>query len=343
MNLLITGGAGFIGSRLANALLERGRLLGQAIRSVVLADQVAPRDAALLADARVQVQVGDLAQQLDALALKRFDGIFHLASAVSGECEADFDLGLRSNLHATQGLLEACRAAGKVPRFVFSSSLAVFGPDPALPLPAVIRDDTLPTPQSSYGVQKFVCEQLIADYTRKGYIDGRAVRLMTISVRPGQPNGAASSFLSGIIREPLAGLPSPCPVGPETPAALGSPARAVVGLIAAFEASREAFGGRTALNLPALTVTVQEMLDALAEVGGAETLSLVKFSPDAAIARLVHGWPARIDSARGQRLGLRADASFRAIVLDYVRDHPQAVTNAKALASAGGGAVAQHP
>ena len=147
-----------------------------------------------------------------------FDGLFHLASAVSGECEADFELGLRSNLDSTRALLDALRAragaGGKLTRLVFSSSVAVFGPDPAVPLPKLVADDTLPAPQTSYGTQKLICEHLVADYTRKGFIDGRAARLMTVTVRPGRPNGAASSFFSGIIREPLAGVESVCPVSP---------------------------------------------------------------------------------------------------------------------------------
>jgi D-erythronate 2-dehydrogenase len=264
-----------------------------------------------------------------------FDAVFHLASAVSAECEADFDLGLRANLDATRALLDACRAqtarSGHAPRLVFSSSVAVYGSDPALPLPPVVDERTLPTPQSSYGTHKFVCEQLVADYTRKGHLDGRAARLMTVSVRPGRPNGAASSFLSGIVREPLAGQPAICPVDVDTAVALSSPAAAVQGLIAVAEASREAFGGRTAINLPALTVTVRQMLDALAMVGGDEAVSQVRFEPDAATAAIVGGWPARFAGTRASALGLRPDANFAVVIRQYVRDHPGAVTNARAL------------
>jgi D-erythronate 2-dehydrogenase len=203
--------------------------------------------------------------------------------------------------------------------------VAVYGSDAALPLPAVVRDDTLPTPQSSYGIHKFIIEQLVADYTRKGYIDGRSARLMTVSVRPGKPNGAASSFLSGIIREPLAGLQADCPVSADTEVALSSPARTIDGLITVFEASRDAFGGRTALNLPALTVRVQDMLDALEALGGREARARVRFVPDAGIARIVGGWPAHIAPGRSLKLGLRADADFRAIVAQYIDDHPAAI------------------
>ena len=215
MRLLITGGAGLVGARLARALLARGALAGERIDRLVLAD-IAPPPPDLLSDSRVEARTGTLLSQTDALRTEAFDGVFHLASAVSGECEADFELGLRSNLDSTRALLDALRvragAGGKLTRLVFSSSVAVFGPDPAVPLPKLVADDTLPAPQTSYGTQKLICEHLVADYTRKGFIDGRAARLMTVTVRPGRPNGAASSFFSGIIREPLAGVESVCPV-----------------------------------------------------------------------------------------------------------------------------------
>ncbi len=319
MKLLITGGAGFVGSRLAQALLTRGSLAGQPLRQVVLADQFAPRPE-LLADARVQARVGALLTQTEALADEGFDGIFHLASAVSGECEDDFDLGLRSNLDTTRALLDAFRRRGRVPRLVFSSSVAVFGPDPSVPLPALVADDTLPAPQTSYGTHKLMCEHLVADYTRKGYIDGRSVRLMTVTVRPGQPNGAASSFFSGIIREPLAGKPSVCPVAPEVSHPVLSPARTVEGLIAVYEASAESLGGRLALNLPSLNVTVAEMLAALEAVAGKAVRERVSFARDERIAGIVSRWPAGATARRAQRLGLKADASFEDIVRQYIDD-----------------------
>lgn len=323
MKILITGGAGFLGSLLARTLLRRGTLCGRRVEAVVLADLFESRDETLLADPRVRCHAGDLLSQLPALMAQPHDAVFHLASAVSGECEADFDLGLRSNLDSTRALLDACRAqsqrTGQAPLFFFSSSVAVFGSDPALPLPAVVDDRTLPTPQSSYGIHKFICEQLVADYTRKGFIDGRCARLMTVSVRPGKPNGAASSFLSGIVREPLADVEAVCPVGPDTAVALASPDNTVAGILAVAEASREQFGGRTALNLPALTVTVREMLAALAEVGGDAVARRVRFVPDPAIERIVGAWPSRIDSQRAQRLGLQADADYRSVIAQYLR------------------------
>lgn len=325
MKLLITGGAGFLGARLARTLLARGSLAGQPIEALVLAD-LFPPPADLLADARVQARTGALLDQCAALGVEGFDGVFHLASAVSAECEADFELGLRSNLDTTRALLDALRAAQKPARLVFASSVAVFGSDPALPLPAVVRDDTLPTPQSSYGIHKFICEQLVADYSRKGFIDGRTARLMTVSVRPGRPNGAASGFLSAIIREPLAGLDAVCPVVPDSAIALASPSTTIDGLIKVFEASREDFGGRTALNLPALTVTVQQMLDALTTVAGPEAVGRVIFQPDAGVARMVGGWPARFESQRQARLGLKPDSDFLSVVRQYLQDNPASVS-----------------
>ena len=324
MKLLITGGAGFVGARLARTLLQRGTLGGRPLTQLVLADQVqAPAD--LLADARVQSRVAPLLATCESLREEGFDGVFHLASAVSGECEADFDLGMRSNLDSTRALLEALRhrtQSGAAPtRLVFSSSVAVFGPDPAVPLPAVVSDTTLPAPQTSYGVQKLICEHLVADYTRKGYIDGRAARLMTVTVRPGRPNGAASSFFSGIIREPLAGEEAILPVAPDVAHPVSSPQRTVEGLIAVYEASREAFRGRTALNLPALNVTVQQMLDALEKVAGPAVRARVKHVRDERIAGIVANWPQAASAERAAGLGLLPEANFEDIIRQYIADN----------------------
>ena len=182
---------------------------------------------------------------------------------------------------------------------------------------------TLPTPQNSYGIQKFIGEQLVADYARKGFIRGRNVRLMTVSVRPGKPNGAASSFLSGMIREPLAGLRAACPVPPDTAVALSSPARTIEGLIRAAEASDAEWGARTAINLPALKTTVGEMAAALERAAGKEVASLIDWTPDAAIANIVTSWPAVIDAARARALGLLPDRDFDSIIAAYLGENPR--------------------
>ena len=337
MRLLITGGAGFIGARLARTLLARGQLQGQPITQITLADQF-PAPADLAADPRVVVKTGPLLDHCQALAHEAVDGVFHLASAVSGECEADFDLGLRSNLDSTRALLDALRArqqGGATPaRLVFSSSVAVFGPDDAVPMPDLVTDETLPTPQTSYGIHKHICEHLVADYTRKGYIDGRSARLMTVTVRPGKPNGAASSFFSGIIREPLAGIPSVCPVSPDVLHPMASPRSTIESLIKVYECTREAYGGRTALNLPGLDVTVQEMLDALERVAGPKVRALVTFQRDERIAGIVSRWAKGSSSKRANSLGLFPEKSFDDIIRQYIADceaGPNAATALKGM------------
>ncbi len=322
MKLLITGAAGFLGRALTRELLARSQFNGQAIESLVLTDMVASSDPVIVDDSRVQVHQGDLLESLPELFESVYDGVFHLASAVSAECEADFSLGLRANLATTQAMLEKLRTqhseTGVVARLFFASSVAVFGGDAGVPMPDVITDSTLPVPQSSYGVHKFVCEQLIADYTRKGFIDGRVARLMTVSVRPGRPNGAASSFLSGIIREPLAGEPAICPVDPDTKVALASPRNTIAGILRVAEATRDELAGRTAINLPALSLTVAEMLAALEDIAGPETRGLVSLEPDAAIAKVVGSWPGAFESARARALGLTPDASFHDVIHQYI-------------------------
>jgi len=332
MHIVITGGAGFLGARLARTLLAQGSLApagtaARAIERITLVDRAAP-PADLAADPRVAAVVGDLNEQLAGASPQPWASaqvVFHLAAAVSGECEADFDLGMRSNFAATHALLERLRALGTQPVLVFASSLAVFGDSPEQPLPPVIRDDTLPTPQTSYGIQKFIGEQLVADYARKGFVQGRSVRLMTVSVRPGRPNGAASGFFSGMIREPLAGIRAACPVPDDTPVAIASPARTIEGIVRAAEASPAQWGARTALNLPSLATTVGEMAAALGRVAGPAALELLDRTPDPAIMRIVKTWPGRIEADRARALGLSPDAGFEAVIRDYVRENPDAV------------------
>jgi D-erythronate 2-dehydrogenase len=323
VHVVITGGSGFLGSRLARTLLAAGSLdvAGAGARPlarVTLVDQaLVPAD--LAADERVAGVRGELGELLDSGragtdTLAGADVIFHLAAAVSWECEADFDLGMRANLRGTEALLASCRALGTSPVVVFSSSLAAFGGSAEQPLPAVIDDHTAPNPQTSYGAQKVIGERLLADYTRKGFLRGRAVRLPTVSVRPGRPNGAASGFLSGIIREPLAGERATCPVDAETEAAIISPARAVEGLVRAATSSDEEWGGRSAVNLPALTVTVAEMVAALERAAGPEVSALIDWVPDPAVARMFATWPGRVHSERAARLGLTPDPDFVSII-----------------------------
>ncbi len=318
MKVLITGGAGFLGTRLARTLLHRGQLSGHPLAQLVLADLVPPA-ADVASDPRVRAWTGALLEQCSALRNETFDVVFHLASAVSAECEADLDLGLRSNLDTTRALLDALRGGSK-PRLVFSSSVAVYGGDVDLPMPRVIHDDTLPVPQTSYGIQKFVCEQLIADYTRRGLIEGRSTRLMTVTVRPGRPNAAASGFLSSIVREPLHGQQAVCPVPPDTVVAVASPQRAIEGLIMGAEAAPDAWGSRTAVNLPALTVRVSEMLDALEVAAGRAARQLVRFEEDPKITRIMLGWPCAFASSRARRLGLSSDPDFLSIVRQFQKE-----------------------
>ena len=334
MKIIITGGAGFLGVRLARTLLAMGSLSvnGQAaapITRITLADRVAPPND-LVVDPRIEVALGDLNAQLSSvpnLIASRADTavVYHLAAAVSGEYEADFDLGMRSNFAATHGLLEACRALKSQPMMVFASSLAVFGQTTLLPLPELVTDTTLPTPQSSYGIQKFIGEQMMADYGRKGFVRARNVRLMTVSVRPGKPNGAASSFFSGMVREPLAGLASVVPVPASTAVALSSPGRTVDGLIRAVQASDKDWGPLTAMNLPAMTTHVGAMADALKSIAGQAAFSMLNWQTDPSVERIVATWPTRISSPRANALGLYADTSFEDIVRTYISENPDAV------------------
>jgi len=329
VNVVITGGAGFLGSRLARELLAAGSLGvagggARPLSRMTLIDQ-APVPPGLAADERVTAVQGDVGDLLDPLGagpgtLAGADVIFHLAAAVSGECEADFDLGLRANLRATEALLASARALGTSPVVVFSSSLAVFGGSDELPLPAVVDDLTRPNPQTSYGAQKHIGEQLLADYTRKGFLRGRALRLVSVSVRPGRPNAAASGFMSGVIREPLAGQRAVCPVSPETEVALASPARAIAGLRRAATASDQDWGGRTAVNLPALTISLADMATALARVAGPEVSALIDWVPDPEIARMVASWPARVRADRASRLGLTPDPDFDSIIQMHIAE-----------------------
>jgi nucleoside-diphosphate-sugar epimerase len=321
MRVVLTGGAGFLGTLLARRLLAGPVALGGGapadVDELVLVDLADPAPD-LAGDGRVRVVTGEIGSAVGEL--PDAAGVFHLAGVVSGAAEADFDLGMRTNLDGTRAVLEYARRHGEPPVLVFSSSLAVFGADPAIGPIGTVDDDTLPRPQSSYGIQKFIGEQLVADYTRKGFVRGRSVRLMTVSVRPGRPNAAASSFLSGIIREPLAGQAATCPVPPDTPVALSSPRRTLEGIMRAATVDDGTWGSRTALNLPALTTTPREMVEALDRVAGAGRSRLVSWDDDPVVGAIVRSWPARMRTDRAQALGLEPESSFEQIVREYVQD-----------------------
>ena len=241
--------------------------------------------------------------------------MFHLAAVVSGQAEADFDIGMRVNVDATRNLLERCRACAAPPKFVFASSLAVFGGT----LPDPVPDDAPLTPQSSYGTQKAIGELLVSDMSRKGYIDGRSLRLPTIVVRPGKPNKAASSFASGIIREPLAGVPATCPVALDTHMWVQSPRSVVDNLIVGHEVAANRLASRS-INVPGISVGVGDMVDALRSVAGNAAADLVRWHYDPVVDRIVSTWPARFTAEAGQALGMRADRDFESIVRAHVAD-----------------------
>jgi len=320
MQVVITGGAGFLGQRLARKLLERGTIADasgsqQTIERIVLVDVAAARG---FDDRRVESIAGDIADTatLARIVDRDIGSVFHLAAVVSGQAERDFDLGMRVNLDASRLLLEACRAAGTRPRVLFTSSVAVYGGD----LPDVVTDTTALNPRSSYGAQKAIAELLLADYTRKGFVDGRVARLPTISVRPGRPNQAASSFASGIIREPLNGEATVCPVGAHLRIWLSSPRRAIDSLIALHDVGAEALGHNCNVNLPGLSVSVAEMVDALRAVAGNDAVARISWRRDETIERIVGSWPSAWDTRRAEALGLTADASFEAIVRAHIED-----------------------
>ncbi|WP_316768092.1 D-erythronate dehydrogenase [Streptomyces sasae] len=328
MRVVVTGSSGFLGGRLTGALLRTRTLRGTPIDRLVLADRMAPPGSPAAADPLVEVVRGDLTDRLDDVFAHPVDAVFHLAAAVSAECEADFDLGMRANVDTTRALLDAARAqscdGGPVPLLVFASSIAVYGVDPALPLPPVVSEATPPLPRSSYGTQKLVCEHLIADCTRRGFVDGRVARLMTVAVRPGRPNAAASGFLSSIVREPLAGLPATCPVSPDLKVALASPRRTVQGLLRIAEAERGTGPGRleghVPVNLPGVTVSVADLLATVREVAGHRAADLVTVVPDPAVEAIVGSWPAVFDNTRAAALGLEPDPSPLSLVQDYLAD-----------------------
>ncbi|WCT74154.1 NAD-dependent epimerase/dehydratase family protein [Sphingomonas naphthae] len=325
MNIVITGGTGFLGLRLARALLDGGvpRPDGTMapVTKLTLVDRV---ETMVLSSPLVEQTIGDIADPafVDTLISPEVDVVYHLAAVVSGEAEANFDLGMRVNVDASRYILEVCRKAGHAPRVVFTSSVAVFGPSGA--------GDEEPSvdPRSSYGMEKAVAELLLKDYARRGFVDGVVLRLPTISVRPGKPNKAASSFASGIIREPLSGVAADCPVSPETMLWLLSPRRAITNLIHAAGLDTAALATDRIINLPGITVTVEQMLAALARHGGEAARGRIAMRHDEAVERIVSSWPRRWDDTPARALGFTGDIDFDEIVQAFIDDDLPAMTAA---------------
>jgi len=324
MKVFITGGGGFLGHRLARTLLERGTLTGRdgkaaPITQIKLLDTAFPAQT----DPRLQCVQGDLsAPGVVAAALEPGTAsVFHLAAVVSAGAEADFDLGMRVNLEGTRILLEACRALERPPRLVFTSSVAAFGGA----LPATLDDSTTPKPQTSYGTQKVVGEYLVAEYTRRGFLDGRCLRLPTIVVRPGKPNLAASSFASAIIREPLGGEFYDCPLPDATGIWLLSPRKVVEAFVHAHELPESAWGMDRVVNLPGITVTIRQALEELRRIAGGNVADRVRFKIDPRIKAIVDTWPVRFETPRALSMGFSADPNIESVIRDHIREQRIAV------------------
>jgi len=326
MKIVITGAAGFLGKRLAKTLLAKGTLVGrdgkeQPISQLVLFDAVdytGPESE----DPRVSVVSGDITDKtsVERMIPHDVDGVFHLAAVVSAAAEADFDLGMAVNLHGVMHLLERLRATGRKPKLMFTSSIATYGGA----MPPEIRDDTPQTPQNSYGIQKAASELLVSDYSRKGFIDGRSLRLPTIVVRPGRPNKAASTFASSIIREPLTGREAVCPVSPDTVMPIMSPRRVIEAFVKAFEIDAGQLGSWRSILLPGLSVTVEEMAASLERVAGRHAVDLIRWAPDPDIQKIVAGWPTRLAPQRALKLGIETDGSMDEVIQAFIEDDLEA-------------------
>lgn len=323
MRLVITGAAGFIGQALARRILAQPGILApdgrlHEVEQLILVDLVpAPAHADMPGtDPRCVTITGDLteASVRARVFAGKIDGVFHLAAVVSSGAEADFELGYRVNLDGTVALLEACRALSLPPVVVFASSCAVFGGD----LPDVVPDHWQVTPTTSYGAQKAMGELLVADYARKGFIDGRSLRLPTIVVRPGKPNKAASSFASSILREPLAGLPAICPVPLDARMWILSPHLVVTAFLHGFGLPAARWGSRAAVSLAGLSVSIAEIIASLERCAGPEAAALIRHEPDAMIAKIVAGWPKAFRAERALQLGFQGDADMDSILRAYM-------------------------
>lgn len=322
MRVVITGGAGFIGRRLARRLLDLGRLTGPdgaaaEIAEIVLFD-VAEAEG-FEDDGRVTAVAGDVSDpdQVARLIGSETASIFHLAAIVSAQAEEDYDLGMRINLDGTRNVLAAARRLPHAPRLVFASSIAVYGGED---LPDTVTDATAVTPMTSYGAAKACGEQLVSDMSRKGFIDGRSLRLPTIAVRTGRPNRAASTWVSSMIREPLCGENMTVPVTPESAMAVLSPRRVVEAFVAAHEAPAESIGAWRTMLLSGITVTAGEIAEAVERNRGNRKLGEIRFAPDPAIQRIVDGWPRGARGERAERLGIGTDASIDEIVRHFIAD-----------------------
>jgi nucleoside-diphosphate-sugar epimerase len=313
MKILVTGAAGFLGGRLVKALLANPS--GFPTFSHIIA---ADANACPIADSRLTSYAGTLVDPAFVRSIVEPDVglVYHLAAVLSGQSEAEFDTGMQVNLDGTRLLLEACRGLGSSPRFVFSSTVAVFGGR----LPAVVPEDHVLRPQTTYGVSKAIAELLVMEYSRKGFVDGISCRLATITVRSGRSNSALSSFVSGIIREPLAGIDTTCPVPLETPIWISSPAAVVDNLVHAGRIPLAPLGTERTVNLPGLSVTAGEMLDSLERIGGAAARARVRVEREERVARAMCGWPAALDVSRARSLGFRVDANVDAIVGQYIAE-----------------------
>jgi nucleoside-diphosphate-sugar epimerase len=319
MNILITGGGGFLGFRLAKTLLARGQLGGKPITSMTLLDGAFPSD---VKNFKVKAVTGDVsdAATITSVCTRDTDAVFHLAAVVSGAAEADFDLGMRVNYKGMELLLAQMRKCAKEratpPRLVYTSSVAAFGGT----LPEVLDDSTIANPQTSYGAQKVIGEYLVTDYSRKGFLDGRSLRLPTIVVRAGKANAAASSFASAVIREPLNGIPYECPVDPSAGVWLLSPGKVVEAFIHAWELPPEAWGTQRWLNLPGITASVAEMVEAMRKVAGEAAAKRVSYKGDARIQAIVKTWPVKFRTPRALEMGFKPDASVESVIRDYIAD-----------------------
>jgi len=317
MHILITGAAGMIGRKLTARLVRDGKLNGKPVDRLTLIDVVAPENPSGFSG-KADVSTSDLSAPgaaAKAIAGKP-DMIFHLAGVVSAEAETDFEKGYRVNLDGTRALLEAIRAATYRPKVVFTSSIAVYG----APFPASIPDEFHLTPLTSYGTQKAICELLLADYNRRGFLDGVGLRLPTICVRPGKPNKAASGFFSGIIREPLAGQEALLPVSEGVRHTHASPRAAVGFLVHAAGLTREQLGPRINLAMPGVSCTVGEQIDALRRVAGDKVAARIRRAPDELVQRIVSGWAERIDAGQARELGFKAETVFDDIVRAHIED-----------------------